>query len=242
MPVTFPREPTGDDGINPADIASAIMGLRFDRIQSMKFEVRPSIGMVAKDIQRLGLDIRSFKEPLSRAIKLVIIPSIRKNFQVGGRPEWDPLAEATIKARNFSAWPILVRTGKLQRRATQLNIWDISMTSATVRSLPADAFYGVYHQAGTGGTLHSKIMNTRPGSAEAKKLLAPLFKRAMKELPGASDARIKARVQGYIADETWELPQRQFIMYQDDDIPRIQEIFVLWMTERARRVGRFVDE
>lgn len=252
--VNLPREPTRGEGINPANIAGAIMGLRFDRITSMKFDIRPSIGIVAKDVDRLGLDIRSFKEPLTRAIKLVIIPSIRKNFQSGGRPAWTPLAEATIIRRGYSAWPILNVTGRLQRRATQFNIWDIGMTSATVRKLPQDAFYGVYHQAGGSANPMATLLENSPRSKVAQALMHKFINKARAELErdvghvpvglgtGITEERVRARALGMMMDVQWELPARPFILWQDEDVPKIQQIFIDWMTERAMRSGRFMPE
>jgi phage gpG-like protein len=224
--------------------------LRLDIITSVKWEIRPSVGIVAKDVDRLGLDIRSFREPLIKIVRLVMIPSIKKNFSSGGRPPWEPLAADTVKARGYSAWPILERTGRLKRRATQLSIWDIGLTSATVRSLPSDVFYGYYHQAGGGGAGQhggaSALLQHAPGSAGAKALIAKFVPRAIKELGASADpAHIHNRAVGLLLDAehgSWTLPQRQFIMWQSSDIPKMDLIFSQWMEERARKVGRFRTE
>jgi phage gpG-like protein len=247
---TLPRVPSSSTPINPVDIATAISSLRFDRIVSIKFELRPTMGLVAKDVERLGLDIRSFREPLSRSVRRVIIPSIRKNFQVGGRPAWDSLAEGTIKHRNYSAWPILEVTGKLKRRATQFNIWDIGLTTAVVRRLPQDAFYGVFHQAGSEGrragvghTIADLLLH-RPGSHGAAQVLAPFISRARKELgTKAGESHVYNRAIGMMIDAEggWRLPSRPFIMYQSEDVAKIEAVFLEWMTERAIRSGRFVS-
>lgn len=178
-----------DDPISSGLIASALGGLQFSsHAIGIDIKLTPSVTILAGDIMKLGLDIRSFREPLTRAIKQVIIPSIDKNFQVGGRPGWETLKEGTIRNRHFSAWPILEVTGKLRRRATQFNIWSISQTDATIPSLPSDVFYGAFHQGG-----------------------APPY-----------------------------IPQRQFVMYQDEDVEKVQAVFLEWMTERAAAAGRFV--
>jgi phage gpG-like protein len=244
MVITLPREPVGSSGIFPIDVAGAISGLRYDTITSIKWDVRPSMGVVAKDVQRLGLDIRSFREPLTAIVKTVLIPSIRKNFDAGGRPAWEPLAEATILARKYSAWPILQRSGKLRKRATQLNIWDIGLTTATIRSLPSDVFYGAYHQAGaSGGSGSSSLSGFMPGSKEAEALIARFLPKAAKELGAkASPKHVRARALGMLLDtsEGWSLPARPFIMYQPEDVPKMDKIFLDWMTMRAIRSGRFI--
>lgn len=146
--MALPRVSVGSDGIYAADIASALANIQFSNVVITDIKIVPLPAIVAADVDRLGLDIRSFREPLTRCIKQVMIPSIRKNFVSGGRPAWEPLSEGTIIRRGYSAWPILNVTGKLQRRATQLNIWTIGFESAQVESLPSDAYYGMFHQGG----------------------------------------------------------------------------------------------
>lgn len=243
---TLPRPPIRSGPISPGDVANAVGMLRFDRIVSVKWDVRPSIGIVAKDVERLGLDIRSFKEPLTRIVRNVLIPSFKKNFAEGGRPPWEPLDADTIRIRRNSAWPILVRSGKLRRAATRLNIWDIGLTTATIRTLPQDAFYGVYHQAGAGGGasgLVDELLSHAPGSHASEKLLARFKVAARKELGDkATDSHVHNRAVGLLLDaseSTWSLPQRQFIMWQESDVPKMEAIFGKWMEERAIKVGRF---
>lgn len=179
--------------VSPSDVKLAAGGLRIRHNVNLGWQITPSIGLVARDIDRLGLDIKSFKEPLTTSVKKVIIPSIRRNFDQGGRPEWPPLSEVTIKIRG-EAWPILRRTGKLRKAATRFNIWDIGQTSATVRRLPDTVWYGALHQAGFGG----------PGT-----------------------------------NVEFRIPQRRFIMFQEDDVDDIYEVFYEWLSDRVRRVGGF---
>lgn len=127
--------------------------------QSLSITVTPSPLIVAMDLQSYGNSIRSFHEPLKRAIQQVAIPSFRKNFDVGGRPPWPSLAEYTQNEREAQGYgrdrPILVRTGRLKRVATQFNIWRIeggyrsSRGRAYVQGLPG-AEYGAFHQAAGG--------------------------------------------------------------------------------------------
>lgn len=203
-------------------------GLRFRGNVSMGWQVTPSIGLVARDIDKLGLDIRSFKKPLTDSVKKVIIPSIRKNFDVGGRPPWEDLSEATIKLRG-SAWPILRRTGRLRRGATQFNIWDIGQESATVRKLPPGVWYGALHQQGFGGfgTFMSAAQKRAGRGATSSEVLGMAFG-MMEEARGGPGGERAVRI-----------PQRRFIMLQEDDVDDIQEIFLDWLLDRARRVGKF---
>jgi phage gpG-like protein len=130
--------------------APPVRGLRID--EGLTFEFKPSIGLSARRIDKLGLEIKSFREPLSRSIKQVLAPSFKRNFQVGGRPDkWEPLAEETVKFRardGFGPLPILVRTGLLRKTIQQFNIWNVNETQAAITDLPEKIWYGKVQQAG----------------------------------------------------------------------------------------------
>lgn len=223
------RLPKTTRDIRQRDINAAVGGIRFDQgIVAAGWSFRPSIGLVARDVNRLGLDIRSFKEPLSRSIKQVMIPSIRQNFKAGGRPDWEALSEATIKLRG-EAWPILDRTGRLRKGATRFNIWTITETAATVKSLPQSIWYGAIHQEGIGGFGH--YVSTAKAQLGVGARPADITKRAFELLDAAKGPGQHRKV---------AIPARPFIMYQDEDIDAIQEVFADWLAERARKVGRFV--
>lgn len=141
-----PRRP-GPAGGGPQG-QSGRSGVRIDT--GLQFQFRPSIGLSARNIDKLGINIRSFREPLKRSIQQVIAPSFRKNFQVGGRPQrWRPLAEYTVEERGNSK-PILVRSGMLMRTMQQFNIWTVDTQKAALLDLPPKIWYGKIHQAGYG--------------------------------------------------------------------------------------------
>lgn len=91
--------------------------------------------------------------PLQRSIQEVLAPSIRTNFDVGGRPPWKPLVAETIAQKGGDTDP-LVRSGTLKSVASTLSIWHIGggylgdEGQAFVSDL-GRAFYGEYHQRGT---------------------------------------------------------------------------------------------
>lgn len=188
----------------------------------------PSIGLVAKDLNRLGLGIQSFKEPITKSIRQVMMPSIRRNFDVGGRPPWEPLAEYTINVRGESG-PILVRSGKLKKGASSFGIWSISDTSAAVKGLPSSIWYGAVHQAGSGsfGGYIARAKADLGRGATATDIVRQAFSILDTERGGAGNHR------------KVNIPQRQFIMYQEDDIDDIQQIFYEWMVEQSIKLGRF---
>ena len=113
----------------------------------------PLPAVLISDFDKLGLDIRSFREPLKRSIQEVVGPSMHENFAVGGRPPWEPLNERTIADKSANGYPedILVRTGSLGVVAGQLNLWTIDGQEGTavVNGLPDRVHYGIFHQAGT---------------------------------------------------------------------------------------------
>lgn len=224
--MTLPREPIQNTPLRLSEIKRAIYGgLRFDRVLYAGWSFQPSPGIVAKDIDRLGIDIRSFKEPLIKAIRLVMMPSIRKNFEMGGRPEpgWPPLAEYTVKVRG-EAWPILVRSGALKKVATSFSIWTIGQTTASIRELPSKVWYGNLHQAGYGsiGQIARKELGPRATPQDIQD-------RAMQLFLGARPAHQQSKI---------VIPQREFAVFQDEDMEKIQEIFIDWVEQRADRVGR----
>jgi phage gpG-like protein len=117
---------------------------------NFEVEILPPVEFLIQDFAELGLDIRSFREPLKRSVQGVVAPSIQLNFDVEGRPPWAPLAESTVDEKQRLGYPpdILTRTGKLRRVAGQLNAWTITQEDATMTNLPG-AEYGEFHQDGT---------------------------------------------------------------------------------------------
>jgi phage gpG-like protein len=223
------------DRINKHQIKLALGGMRFDRDITVGWEIEPSIGIVAKDIDRLGLAITSFEEPLKRSVMTVMIPSIRKNFEQGGRPnKWQKLAPYTLQVKGGLGIPDgdlpLHRYGHLKRGATLFSIWDIGRTSATVRKLPPNVWYGAIHQAGTGG-------------------FAPFVERARSALGARAGGLAVLRMAFRILDEergtgshrAVQIPQRRFILFQEDDIDDIQQVFYEWLVEQTILVGRFSE-
>jgi phage gpG-like protein len=196
-----------------------VSGLRTDR-GILGFNFEPSIGILARDVDKLSLDIRSFKEPLTRAVREVVVPSIKQNFAAEGRPDgWEPLTPETLERKQsagFGGKPILERTGALRRAATSMGIWTITTTSATVKDLPSNVFYGAVHQGGT--TIHNRI------DALVSMGATGLAQQQMSLVKG------KPR---FAPDE--QIPARPFIMFQDEDIPKVEEVFSKWLDERILR-------
>lgn len=111
----------------------------------------PSPVIIAADIDKMALDIRSFRVPLTRSVQQVMIPSIQENFASGGRPAWQSVADATrqIKANLGASLTPLTRTGALKRNMGYVSMWDITTSQATIAALPDRISYGSIHQSGS---------------------------------------------------------------------------------------------
>jgi phage gpG-like protein len=110
----------------------------------------PSAALLASDFAELGIQLKSYNEPLKRCIQQVLAPSFLKNFNSGGRPPWPPDTDNTMAHKDYNE--LMIRTGRLRRVAQQLNIWSIDGPGGTaqVNTIPEPASYGVFHQVGAG--------------------------------------------------------------------------------------------
>jgi phage gpG-like protein len=126
----------------------------------------PPLATIKKDLNALGADIRSFREPLKRSVQKVIIPSIQANFDAGGRPAWAPYADSTLEFHEMLnedlSDSLLVKSGALKAAMGLLTNWSFSTTSATMKDLPQRVWYGKVHQAGYGGRGGKGVIPARP--------------------------------------------------------------------------------
>lgn len=112
-------------------------------------------GRSASDFARqfqVAANITNFQPALKLIANTVVAPSVRKNFASGGRPQWAPLAPATIekKARMGVSDPtkVLVHSGAMRDAASDASAYKI--TKDTLRAAPFSTTYWVYHQRGDG--------------------------------------------------------------------------------------------
>lgn len=108
----------------------------------------------AQAIDKLALGFKSFKEPLEDSLDKVVIPSIKRNFQAQGRPQWKKLTKKTIYNRLMEGYPpvpILQKVGRLKNNATQKQIWEIKNDMLRLRTVYFDQKvpYAHFHQIGT---------------------------------------------------------------------------------------------
>lgn len=177
------------------------MGISIDMI--------PSPVIIVAAFDKLGLDIRSFKEPLTRSIKNVLAPSIRQNFEVGGRPEWQELSEATTRQKPSHKSEPLIRDGALKRRASSVQTWDIDgMDGTAVLKVGDDVWYGIVHQEGSGESFEGGVLDRSGGGVATTKVA------------------IFGSGRGYV-------PQRVWALFQDEDVDEVEKVFEEWMQERV---------
>lgn len=152
--------------IRNRNINQALGRLRI--LSGLQFEFEPSIGILAEAIDKLGLEISHFREPLVTSIHKVMIPSFRRNFAQEGRPErWQQLQPFTVKKRLGDAHPILRRTGRLFKDATSTSTWHITDTAASIQHWPKSSWYGALHQAGYGQASKASVAKqTSKGAAQ----------------------------------------------------------------------------
>ena len=91
----------------------------------------------------LGVDLRSMREPLKRAVKDVMLPSFHQNFDSEGRPSWTPAARSYGHS-------LLHDSGRLENGATVLGNWDFDRERAQLNpaSLVSRVGVKIIHQTG----------------------------------------------------------------------------------------------
>lgn len=187
--------------INPKVMRESVPQLTFS----------PSVGIIARNIDKMGMDIRSFREPLKRAVQQVIIPSIQQNFEQEGRPSWEPHSPATEEIRERLGNPvgkILRSTGALQTAMSRYNLWTVNNNAAILLDIPL--WYGKLHQEGYGQG------GPKVGFQERQKKIRQAI-------------RTGRKVQNF----KFSIPARPFVMIQDEDIPKIEQVFEQWLGERV---------
>jgi phage gpG-like protein len=168
----------------------------------------PPLALVAERIATLGAKVSSFDEPLRRAVKEVVIPSIQTNFAVGGRSSWPPHAEGTIDIASnmgISLGSVLVRTGALRDAMGSEDSWAFDATSASL-TMPDNVWYGAVQQGGFDG---------KAGGKSAKgHSFQWIAKNASQDMPVS------------------QIPARPFAVLQPDDESKVQDIFMEWLGEK----------
>lgn len=192
--------------IGPSRHAARGMGIEID--------MDPSPLLLVAQFNAMGASIKSFREPLHDSIKEVVGPSLRQNFAVMGRPDrWQEVSESTWYRKvqtgfaSVASRP-LIRSGALQKKAGQINSWNIDgIEGVATFQLSEDVWYGKVHQEGSGGIVGYGL---RAGSSK----------------PGSNPIGSH----GYV-------PQRLWALIQDQDVPRIENVFERWLQQKLVMSG-----
>jgi phage gpG-like protein len=170
----------------------------------------PPLRLVAERIATLGAKVSSFEEPLHKAITEVVIPSILTNFDVGGRPPWEPLSEATHEISERLGKParsVLIRTGSLRAAMGDVGSWDIGEDTAEL-TIPDKVWYGIVHQGGF------------EGKAGGSKIKGKSFKQIVHDPTLSAELPISP------------IPERPFAVLQPQDEAKIEDVFMEWLGEK----------
>src|SRR5687767_7528749 len=97
----------------------------------------PGLDLTARNLIALGVNIKSFREPLKRSARRIGKEVIGEAFESEG-PGWEPLADSTVAKKGKD--DILVDSGQLQKVAQQLNAWEITQTQASFFHIPMYGF------------------------------------------------------------------------------------------------------
>jgi phage gpG-like protein len=173
----------------------------------VELNFEPSVGILARKIDTLGLSLKSFREPLKESVQKVVIPSIRRNFDAGGRPKWRALTANTVAHKHGDSRP-LIRSGQLRRQMGYLKIWTITTESAMITDLPQSIWYGKVHQAGLGEMRSFTVKNIGTGAAET-----------------------------FTEEGEGGIPARPFVVLQRGDLTKIQRRFDVWLGKKVRAAG-----
>lgn len=144
-------------GTADSDAAASRLGITVTMV--------PAPVILVRDFDNLAARVKSYREPLNRAIRQVMIPGIKERFDseggdVGG---WEQLTFTTIDIRErdgYAAGPILDRSGIMRRRAVQVNMWTVTQEEAFYSGTPT--YYAKYHQKEGGGDSFDMGAPARP--------------------------------------------------------------------------------
>lgn len=134
----------------------------------MSVTVEPNPMILGLRLSALAKGFSTFKVPLNESVRRVTIPSIIEQFEAGGKPPWEPLADSTIERRGRQGTlggepqDILIETGQLFGDAIKLARWNITTFSASFTNLPSRSAYGRFHQNGATEWKSNAEIPTRP--------------------------------------------------------------------------------
>jgi phage gpG-like protein len=153
-------------------------------------------GRSASDYSRVfavAATVDDFRPAFDEIAKKVIAPSVRANFDQGGRPAWAKLAPSTIERKSALGLPfphkVLVATGAMQEAATDPGTYKI--TKDELRAGPFGIDYWLYHQAGTTSMPQRVIMMLQAQDrSQITRILGNYFRQFLVFDPRQAGARV----------------------------------------------------
>ncbi len=111
-----------------------------------------AIRLFRKDLQDMARDLAGtnrMRQPLLDSAKEVLIPSFNKNFQVGGRPRWEPSVPISTYRieKKASGSPTLWVTGKMKKAATRMARFKVLENKMTYGYFPPTVWYAMVHDS-----------------------------------------------------------------------------------------------
>lgn len=183
--------------------------------------IRSAAVIDAKAIDTLGAGFRSFEKPLMTALRVVVVPAIKRNFDEQGRPRWQALSKATVYDRLIKGYPrgpILDRSGRLKREAVKLNVWEYKANTLRFRGnyftqkVPYAQFQQFGARLSTGGVRKTHHLFTEVG---------------------APKGRFIETTKRQITEPKHILPARPFIGLTVDEEAEIFGIFTAYVVEKV---------
>jgi phage gpG-like protein len=106
------------------------------------------IAQLNRALRATAVEAHNFRPALTAAVDQVMRPSIATNFEVGGRPPWEPLADATIERKGDDT--PLIDSGQGAASAGARARWKIDRDQAAYQgdSFPERTWYMRLQQGG----------------------------------------------------------------------------------------------
>jgi phage virion morphogenesis protein len=148
--------------------------------------------------------------PIMSHVADVLLYSVRKNFDAGGRPRWESLSESTKTVRKRKGqWPgsILVQIGRLRDSIVTAHGKDWASVGTNVKYAKTQQFGAA---RGEFGTQTARIQQHR------RKL------KSGKAIPVREHTREVTTPWG-------DVPARPFLVVQDEDWTEIEDILLGWL-------------
>lgn len=135
--------------------------------------------------------------PFFKQVATLVQASVQKNFEVGGRPKWKPLAASTLRQKRSASLGPLKRTGTLMSVVAQSGD-----SFAKVGVQPAAKAYAAIHQFGD-------VINHPGGTA--------YFPKKGGEIVYVSNAKARPSMPRTKPHQI-TIPARPYLVLQDEDI------------------------